>query len=378
MVHIVTRNNFPTTFFLFLAFLFIVLEQAYSTMSGAASERSNLYEFYTLITYHSLFLSFAIPKLFIHVVDKNIFNFRLPLALYLSILALTISLSLSNKITPMPVISLFYLVIIHVLALNSIKSNRVDIIGPVGLIYCLATISIPLIFEVDVSLIYSLSSFNGFSSGRTYLAFLCGIITLIWINSDNRKSIFFLPFSLYILFLSESRAGIVALFVCCCYLVFRFLVISKMGNLYIFLAPFLLLFIVFAGYFFSGFELGSREVTLFQDSGLRLEKSFVAQQEILMKPFFGNGALYSQVYTSDGFVEPHNILLQSLLDFGIIPTLSYFLYLAKLLSLIDAKGRSFIIYWFVFGLFHPGFSAFFADLKFILILLLSVSYPRSR
>ena len=121
---------------------------------------------------------------------------------------------------------------------------------------------------------------------------------------------------------------------------------------------------------------------MFQDTGSRLSIWLVSIDKISENMLFGSGAFYQNVNVGNapipGLIEPHNSVLQSLLNFGVIPTLLWFLIFFKFYISLCRNGRVFLIFWLVFGMFHPGFDAFLMTPFTIIVFLFAIFFGSPR
>lgn len=203
-------------------------------------------------------------------------------------------------------------------------------------------------FNFDYFLqLYTYDSFRGFTLDRIQFSYLTGLLILmIYIQNKIRLKYIILFILLVGLLLAQSRASIVALFIS---LIFYH--ISSIKTI---------LIITIALFLFgiTWLIFGTR-VDLIGDPGGRIEIIYSAIETIFSSNFitvlFGSGNLYTLAVNG---VQPHNSILQSVLDFGIILTFLWSFILIRFFNVINYEAKTFFIYLVVFGMFQTGFSAF--------------------
>lgn len=230
----------------------------------------------------------------------------------------------------------------------------------------LLALSVNLPFEVPFDLYYA-NSYRGFSASRTDYGYFVGITILTLMARPFRTS-WVLILALFAgMVLSESRAALISIIVSVAYL--QLSLWSERKTAKVWLVFSLVVLALLATTF--GSEYYGRGVTLFEDSGSRQEILEASLKKASESMLFGSGAFYQSVYVwGDYWVEPHNSVLQSIINFGIIATSLWFAIIYKIYVVLYPVGRCFLLYWIIFGLFHPGFDAFlFVPLSFLALLL---------
>ena len=278
------------------------------------------------------------------------------------------------KVSPMSVMAPFFTVLIfHVFPRTNTNIN-LFIVRWVLIVFLLSPLLVfflqPL-FDIPFEL-YRLDSFRGFSDSRTDYGYLVGIAILMLVIRPAPIRFIFLPAMFFILVLSESRAALLSVIIAAVYLLTA---LRYKGSTAVVWAALLVgCFYLLAIYFDWG--LLERGVTLFEDTSHRKEIFTASFQKAFDNILFGSGAFYQNVYVSSigTIIEPHNSVLQSILNFGVIPTIFWFLIVGKAYFSFNAVGRAFLLYWLIFGLFHPGYDAFLFSPESFIPLLLAVHF----
>jgi hypothetical protein len=199
--------------------------------------------------------------------------------------------------------------------------------------------------------LYIVDSFRGLSLDRIQYGFLSGIVLFfIFFMKKNIKYSMLIMFILLIgLYLSMSRAVIVALSFATSFYLFKQYNIN-------FLKVFIYL-LVFSIIIFIAVSFSDR-VELFSDGGNRIGLLKMSLEKIFEKGYisflFGSGSFYT---ISHGH-QPHNIILQSIMNFGMLITMGYMIIIYNFFKNLNLKSKALFIYVFIFAQFHVGFSAF--------------------
>lgn len=195
--------------------------------------------------------------------------------------------------------------------------------------------------------LYVVDSFRGLTLDRIQYSFLVG--TLLLVVYLERKIIknykFILFLSMFALILSMSRAVVVSLIVAI--LFYKVKSLEK-----------IIKFLFFLGFFILLIWLYSPRMDIFSDGGGRVKLLFDSFTTIFSNGYaflFGNGNFYS---LDSSNLYPHNSILQSLMDFGFIVTFLWLLLSLHFFKSLNQESKSFFIFLFLFGCFHPGFSVF--------------------
>lgn len=215
--------------------------------------------------------------------------------------------------------------------------------------------------------LYIVDSFRGFTFDRIQYGFLAGItLLLLFFERKNIRfsNVLMLLLSLG-LFLTMARASFLAL------LFALLLLFYLQKNLNIKNLLFLVGSIGFILVMISLFALRS---DVFADGGGRLDIIIMGIEKILEHGYigllFGEGDFYT---TYQNGLYPHNSILQSIMDFGLIITIMWFIILFDFWRSLKLEAKIIFTYTLVFGLFHPGFSAFLfmplTSFSYILVLL---------
>lgn len=200
--------------------------------------------------------------------------------------------------------------------------------------------------------LYIVDSFRGLSLDRIQYGFLSGIVLFfIFFMKKNIKYSMLIMFILAIgLYLSMSRAVIVALSFATSFYLFKQYNIN-------FLKVFIYL-LIFSIIIFIAVSFSDR-VELFSDGGNRIGLLKMSLEKIFEKGYisflFGSGNFYT---TYNNGLYPHNMILQTIMDFGIFITILYIIIMYNFFNNLNLKSKALFIYIFLFAQFHPGFSAF--------------------
>lgn len=215
----------------------------------------------------------------------------------------------------------------------------------------------PQLFIVD--------TFRGLTLDRIQYSFIVGILFLIvYFNRTIIKyNKLLLLLCVIALFLSMARAIILALFISFIY--------SQINNKKI-IFRFLLLCI----FFILIVSLISLRMEIFKDGGNRIELLITSISMILdngiINFLFGAGNFYTVIL---GIHQPHNLILQSIMDFGIIVFILWLIVIYNFFKKLNRNAQSLFIYLFSFGMFHVGFSTFLfvpmTVLGYVLIIILN-------
>lgn len=274
-----------------------------------------------------------------------------------------------SKISPMCVMAPFFTVLMfHVFIRKKISSNF-NFAKWALVVYLLAPLIVfffPFLFKLPFEL-YASESFRGFSYSRTDYGYLAGIAILILLIKPALSNLVFLPALFLALLLSENRTAVLSIMVAIGYLLL-------MLNNKRLTALGLIIFCLAIVYFGSDYSI--RKIAFFYDSGHRLDILMASIEKAYDGFLFGSGMFYQSIYVStiDSLAEPHNSILQSILNFGVIPTIFWYLIVARAYFSMNAQGRPFLLYWFVFGLFHPGYDAFLFTPESLISLLLALHF----
>lgn len=213
--------------------------------------------------------------------------------------------------------------------------------------------------------LYIYDSFRGISLDRIQYSFLAGLLILVILTSKRVVYYYAVPLLLLGLYLAQSRAVFAALIVSAI-----FLYAMQRRHLLVFIGScfFLLLVMYLLGFRPDFFEDGGARINMLKSSVYQLFRYDISGL------LLGNTGFYT--LGVDG-QQPHNSILQSLLNFGLITTLLWLAVLYQFYKRISKIGRVIFIYVMIFGLFHAGFSAFvFVPITLMsYMFILAASYP---
>lgn len=224
-----------------------------------------------------------------------------------------------------------------------------------------------LYFQIEFApQLYIYDSFRGLTLDRIQYSFLAGLLLLVLLSSRSRNWYYLIPFLIFGLYLAQSRAVFLALAVA--------VIIFYASELRLFVKG--VLFIIFL--LIIMMVLGFRE-DFFVDGGNRLELLMNSIDQVLVNGWlsvlFGSGEFYT--LGIDGH-QPHNSILQTMLNFGLIVTVLWLLVLYRFYLVLSKDSKVLFIYVMIFGLFHVGFSAFvFMPMTFMSYMyILALTYPK--
>ena len=217
-----------------------------------------------------------------------------------------------------------------------------------------ATVTFEKYFLFDFApQLYIVDTFRGFTLDRVQYSFLSGIALILLLF--NRKNIKYQKLLIYLLlfglFISMARASLVALILAFTYYEFFGNIKRKTKKKFLFIIGVLVL--IGLAYLFSS------RMELFADGGNRIkiinDSLSMILNDGLKTLLFGYGEYYTTLHNG---VYPHNSVLQTVLNFGLIITSLWLIMLWQLFTKLSVKSKVMFIYIFTFGLFHAGFSAF--------------------
>lgn len=310
--------------------------------------------------------SFIILILFINIYKKLTISFLM----LFTFLWLTLSIFI-NQETPGPMyfFSILNLYVIFYLYLK--KSFRFEL--------SIYTIWVLIIYTGLPILIYVLEpffnimnklpplffsdSFRGFSFDRIEYSILLGYLIMILIV--EKKYFYLLPFFAYGLFIAESRAAIIALTISVMYQY------RNKKKVIIYIVILAITFLIFFSVLSSRSEMGS--------DGGRIGLYYNTIHQIFNDPIrilFGYGKFYTPVELYN--VIPHNWFLQTILNFGMVTLFFWILIIINTWLKINEKGKVFILYSLIVGIFQPGYDAFMFLPFSVLGYYLSIFYGRNK
>lgn len=308
---------------------------------------------------------------------RKIFELKIPLMMWVGLASVLISVLLgSGMFSPIVLMAPFFC---YLLFEKLRPSSRVT----PAWIYLASIFLILPIFLLPLEKqsflpfsLYSLDTFRGFSVSRTDYGCMAGL-TVIWaLHRPFRYSKWAIILIAWGIMMSGSRAALLATLAGCGVYAFKYVDRFRFRtNSWIGLAGLIVLVMMSVQFFMS------RQVGFWQDSGGRSAIALRAWDTILLNPWFGQGHFFQAVFVPEAstWVEVHNSILQSLLNFGFLPTFFWFALIFKFFSDLNLAGRSILAFWGVFGLFHPGFDAFLfvpeSNLAFLLAAYLGREAP---
>lgn len=373
------RTFYELNWFLIATILFAIFMPLTSNFLGWDDKEILEQRHWILSWYYSIcivigtvaFMRYGIIRL-----AKDRYRIVLLMALLSFVCSILFGLLLGARPSPMVVMAPFFTMLIFHVFPGSVV-NKDLVIGKwlliVFLLAPLLILFVPDLFQVPFNL-YTLDSFRGFASSRTDYGYLLGILVLLLLVQSGASKWVILPAAFLALVLSENRAAFSAVIVSLFYLAVT--VGYRRSTVFVWILLFVGAFGLVSAYLGVDY-LEKRGVTFFDDSGDRLEIVVTSLEQAFEKNvLFGTGAFYQNVDVSSigRVVEPHNSILQSILNFGLIPTLLWYALVVTTYFKFRSAGRSFLLYWFVFGLFHPGYDAFLFTPESMIPLLLAVHF----
>ena len=192
-----------------------------------------------------------------------------------------------------------------------------------------------------------IDSFRGFALDRVQYSFLAGLLAIVLLAMHRSRLL--ISILLIAIIMTQSRSALTGMIVA---LVVLFADRFDAKRIFMFLGMFILV-VVMTSIIATRPDLWDFSedfrVVLITRS---IEKIFSSG---LMPALIGQGDFYALVF---GVHQPHNSVLQSMLDFGAVVTVPWFILLVAFYRRLSRAGRAVTAYATWFGLFHAGFSAF--------------------
>ena len=189
--------------------------------------------------------------------------------------------------------------------------------------------------------LYFSDGIRGFALDNVQYGFGAGLL-LTYLLIIKCKSLVLTMLAISAVLLSNSNAVFVAFFLSSMYLF-----MGKSSLVIKILILFLSIFPLVALVFFINFN------------DPRLELFLLVYEEFLSDPirmiFIGNMQFFSTVNVVH---QPHNFLLQTMLNFGVITAILFVVLLFRFFMSLSHESRATLIYVYMFGAFHAGFSIF--------------------
>lgn len=212
-------------------------------------------------------------------------------------------------------------------------------------------------------------SFRGFARDRIAYSYLCGVALLCILARHEKRVADFIWMGLLLVALSlaSSRAALVALALS---LVFVF-AFDKRSLRFLLAAILVVAVMVLVAASFSG------RPDFLGDPGGRLTYIKSYMDTIQQKPWLlltGERAFGANiVLEGGGMVRPHSWLLNSIINFGVLVTGCWMVFLFRFFKKINNHGRAIVIYFTTVGLFHNGFDAYLFSIEHLIGFLLAAS-----
>lgn len=273
----------------------------------------------------------------------SIFNLIIYL---LSFLIIFHSLVLGNMKLSLLFGCFFYILIHYHLILNQHSFSKFNDIFSLSLktfiLLPIAVICFNLIFYSSVYSINSnfqvlfIDSLRGFFLDNVTFGYYAG---LLFLSSFLLKQYFYSLLFASLACFAFSNAVFVAVF--CTFLYFVF---NQKNFLFLFVLGLIFFFILLYTLSISDYEYRLIILENFYNH-------FISDISLI---FLGSGMIFSSIDSH----QPHNSILQTLLDFGLLGLLLYFISSLFFLLKSNFYSRIIFIYIFIFGLFHAGFNLF--------------------
>lgn len=216
-------------------------------------------------------------------------------------------------------------------------------------------------------------SFRGFSGSRTDYGYLTSIVIILTIisNIQLRLKVVLLAVNFVPLAIAQSRAAYLSVIISIMFIVYWSGIDFK-GLVRRWFLPIMACVVLFVGLTLFSYRL----TDLFADRGGRLLLWSSSLSVIENNLWFGSGDFYQQLLLPGSAVpiEPHNSILQSLLNFGIIGTSAWYLLISNHFQQLNWRGKVFLVNWFVFGMFHTSLDAFLFVPENLIGLLLAIRF----
>lgn len=362
-------------FLLIFTLLFLMVVPIWSNLHGFVEEEILESKLYALTLYYIVCIVLGLYVFSVYGIKKLIRD-QYSVLLVFGVLSFWMAIFLGEaKYTPMSIIAPFFMLLFFHIFLNS--HEKIDLpalILPLILFFLISPLLVsfsPITIDLPFDL-YIRDSFRGFSFGKTQYGYLAGISILVLMWKQYPFRLVWILLLFIGIYMSDNRAAFLALLVSVTYVLSG--VVNKASIKTSFYTTFVFFLMLLIVYF--GFEYQTKNAVFFQDEGMRTQILMSSIGAILDDFFFGKGLFYQNVYVNSlGYtVEPHNSILQSILNFGIIPTIFWYLLLFKNYLKLTIQGRSYLLYWFIFGLFHPGFDAFLFIPESIIVFVLAICF----
>lgn len=318
-------------------------------------------------------LYFTLAMWAFNIKDLQIRNFRLFEFILLLNIGIIIFFYIIN-INPRPMFIISIIMIISIYFTYSkkfVNSNIVNLLIFILLIFIIAPI---FFFPFQKYLHYQFNfadSFRGFSASRTDYGYLTSTIIILIIASNMHTKIkVFLFFIAFIpLAMSQSRAAFVSV-VASGVMAVHWSGIDLKDLVRRWVMPIIICCIIFVTSILSSLRLED----LFSDRGGRLQLWVLSIKTIEQNFWFGSGDFYQQLLLPKSIIpiEPHNSILQSLINFGVIGTTLWYLLIYIHFSQLGWRGKIFIVNWFFFGMFQTSMDAYLFVPEGLVSLLLAV------
>lgn len=222
-------------------------------------------------------------------------------------------------------------------------------------------------------------SFQGFADSHIGFGLWLGLLVILLLREPNGPwRLWALLISMIELILCQSRAALIALAICYLYaywVAHRNSLWSVIKRLFIVLISCRLILVIWQIFLNRNNALsflGINHYTLLNSPRLQLLILFF--KFIKHNWLFGYGSTY-KVYLWAGWNEAHNLLIQSIADYGIFVSFQFFAYLIIIfLEIPNKTSRMIFIFFILYSLAEPTFMPvyFFSPLPIIFFMIISM------
>jgi hypothetical protein len=362
----VSFSGFRST--LGLTFLFVILSLLVGFFSVGNSLDDISREWRNQVT-ASLIYIWGLFLIFILVfgISSRKFGFAFPWQFYFAYFpVLILSWLISRHISPILIIGLVFYVL-HFRFWRNRPTDLASIRQYAGILVAYQIVPLCLdFFEISLGRpFYWYDGFRGMTFDRVEYAFFAGLSFLLVLFAER---VFNIKFWIVIialacsLVLSQTRFVFPAIFLALVFY-YRFDWRLTVG----------VAILIFVGGLWG--VLGVRD-EIFVSGREGLYFGFLEHvSDNLLSIILGASSFY-QSY-NDGDV-PHNFLMQSVLNWGVLGLCAYFLMLAKIFFEFNWSGRALLVYLFTFGLFHPGLDAYLVTPMVALVFMFAACFGTIR
>jgi len=335
---------------------------------------------FRLVLFLALSISLTYTFSYLCKTQSNYINLdKKTILLFAAILSLFISTTLNFNF-PRPM--LYFSVICSLLFFGLFPKINVEANLAPTIFFLIILVIVPLIFHIlliDNSSLYISESFRGLQNSRNDFGFICGFLLLLIFISKKYILInyLFIPFIIISFNLSASRTSFIAVTLSSILLIFSYIRLRDLKRIFIICLSLTFIWLppnqwnplvdnnrnyrsisLSEPFSYNVLNNETYNIGLFHTTSER-EIIFDKTIDSIFDHFwFGRGDYYQQITWGNKFIEPHNLFLQSILNFGFFVTIFWCLLLLKYFLHISNMGRALILFMIIYGQFQPGFDAF--------------------